>query len=206
MKKKQKIEQLKKKSKDTDNSDLVTEEQEDSLELFFKGNVWLVIGCLLLLGGLYFVIPPASSSDEMKQTRRFQPAANALANKKTQRTVTINLSQVSTIKKTGHPWNDNSNIRFDYGGVKIRMDKIYRTAKANLTLDNNDAHQILFFNDSEQIGSISIPAHPLPSPGGLYAHTIEIPENIQKQGFNLVHIKPTSGDSYFALGHFQLLE
>ncbi|MCA9945311.1 MAG: hypothetical protein KC449_17630 [Anaerolineales bacterium] len=110
------------------------------------------------------------------------------------------LTAVQTAKPAGTPLDSPGVLLFSPRGLEIQLETAVHPTQLQLSLDNNDDYQLVYFNDGVEVGQQLVPA-PY-TPDGLAVHEVAIPETAVAAGFNRVRIFPMRGDNLFGLGHF----
>ena len=110
------------------------------------------------------------------------------------------LTAVQTPKPAGTPLDSPGVLLFSPRGLEIQLETAVHPTQLQLSLDNNDDYQLVYFNDGVEVGQQLVPA-PY-TPDGLAVHEVTIPETAVAAGFNRVRIFPMRGDNLFGLGHF----
>lgn len=110
----------------------------------------------------------------------------------------INLSDVSVFLD-GVLWTDLRCHAFYNKGIMIDLKIIHSNAALQVSLDNNDHYEMVFYNKEKEIGKINI--GPNPSKFGVTSYDVSIPDEIRKTGFDKVKIVALQGDGHYSLGH-----
>lgn len=114
------------------------------------------------------------------------------------------LAAVSRPLPAGAPWNAPGTHVMSASGIEIDMPEVMHARRVELTIDNNDAYEVVFLLDDERLEQIDIPApfYPL----GLALHVIDVPPAALAGGFKRLHVFPLNGDGKYSLGHLRLSE
>lgn len=115
----------------------------------------------------------------------------------------ISATFVSEKRESGHPWNKDTRI-FGYRGLFVTLGEVSHVPHVELTLDSNDDYRLGFLRDGVFVGGGTIWRRPYP--GGLATYWADVPADVQRGGFDTLHLLPFEGDGSFSLGHVRLLE
>jgi hypothetical protein len=116
--------------------------------------------------------------------------------------VRLPLTAVQTPLPEGTALDHEGVVVFTVHGLEIGLETAVHHTQLELSLDNNDDYQIIYFNGSKEVGQQDLPA-PY-APDGLAIHTLNIPPTAVQAGFDRLRIFPTRGDDVFGLGHITL--
>jgi arabinofuranosyltransferase len=116
--------------------------------------------------------------------------------------VRIDLVRVSEPKPAGTITSDPANIPFYDHGVEIDLGDRLHAVRVELSLDSNDAYQIVYLDGGVEIAAQKIPVL-LTSPG-LAVHRLDVPSGAAARGYDRLRIFALQGDDSYALGHIAL--
>lgn len=116
--------------------------------------------------------------------------------------VRLPLAAVQKPQAQGTALDSEGVVKFTVHGIEIGLETAVHNTQLEISLDNNDDYQIIYFNGSLEVGHQTLAA-PY-TPDGLAIHTVDIPTTVAQSGFDRMRIFPTRGDDVFGLGHITL--
>ncbi|MCP4324359.1 MAG: hypothetical protein GY787_21370, partial [Alteromonadales bacterium] len=118
---------------------------------------------------------------------------------------TLLLDKLSHFRPTGTLWNAAGNTIFTEQGLQLAVEKVANNKRFEVSLDSNDIYMVYFFRDKNLLATVKLPM-PNSSKIGLFTRRVSIPEKAYTQGYDRIGLLPLSGDNYYSLGHFVLLD
>lgn len=116
--------------------------------------------------------------------------------------VHVPFTAVQTPLPEGTALDSKGVIIFTVQGVEVELETAVHNTQLELSLDNNDDYQIIYFNGTKEVGQQTLLA-PY-TPDGLAIHIVNVPPTASQTGFDRIRIFPTRGDNVFGLGHITL--
>lgn len=113
--------------------------------------------------------------------------------------------QVKKPVPPGTSFNHNACRLLSPGGIVIFFDRRQYHRLFEVSLDNNDVYQIIFYDDTSLVASLEKPPS-WSKQGGLAVDTVLVPEKVLLGGYDRVALKPVRGDRAYSFGHFRFLD
>jgi arabinofuranosyltransferase len=116
------------------------------------------------------------------------------------------ITELPASQAEGTPWNHSENtVLGEQDRLIITLGKTSHASIIEITADNNDDYQLLYFLDAAQIGQSLIPRKK-EAFNGLSLRVIEVPRKVAERGYNILRIMPLSGDGLYSIGHIRLYD
>jgi len=115
----------------------------------------------------------------------------------------VSYDDISEPRREGTAWSDKGNLILNRGGMTVTLEERSYKSLIEVSVDNNDTYEIVFYSNSEKLGFVETGEEPTP---GLRLCKLNIPTAAVKTGFNRIVIKPLFGDGYYSVGHVRLLD
>jgi arabinofuranosyltransferase len=116
--------------------------------------------------------------------------------------IRVSLAQVSQPQHPGTAWDDPGNIIFKDSGIEIDMGSIVHPSQIELSLAGDNAYQIVYINNGQQIAQQDLPRSS--SQSGLKVSCLTAPPRAIQKGFDRIRIFSERGDENYSLGHLRL--
>ena len=116
-------------------------------------------------------------------------------------TAQVDLEDVSKIKPDGTDAESTDNVGMTFRGVEISLQQPRTASTIRASVSRNDSYHLSLERDGETVWETEIDQPPS-GDSSLLAHDIEIPSDIL---FDAVRLKPSGGDSLYALGYLEVL-
>lgn len=160
--------------------------------------LFLIFSISLILSGIfgYYYL-----SNTIVNLKKYDISSKPLP--KLSRARKISHTLVSDRKETGTDWKEAKRLP-PYFGAAVEFHEIMHNNKIEISLDNNDRYILAFYKRNKLIGKISVAKTSHKNNSGLTLSVLSIPESIQENGFDTVHVVPVTGDRMYALGHIKL--
>ncbi|MDD5426568.1 MAG: hypothetical protein PHN52_08810 [candidate division Zixibacteria bacterium] len=117
----------------------------------------------------------------------------------------VTYEQVRKPVPPGTSFNHNACRLLSPGGIVITFDRRQYHRLFEVSLDNNDVYQIIFYDDTSLVASLDKPPS-WSQRGGLAVDTVLVPEKALTRGYDRVALKPVRGDRAYSFGHFRFLD
>jgi len=116
--------------------------------------------------------------------------------------VRVSLADVAVPQVAGTMWNARGNTLFYDSGVEIALGMMARAARIEVSLDANDAYQVVYLNGTRTVGEQIVKASNRQS--ALAVYTLTVPRRAIRCGYERIRIFPLHGDETYVLGHLIL--
>jgi arabinofuranosyltransferase len=100
----------------------------------------------------------------------------------------------------GTAWTSGAMHVFPAKGVRIDLDSVWHADTIAISLDGNDAYDILFERNHRKFGTSKVTTTS-PSITGSVIYKVAVPDNAFDAGYDRVIITPLSGDGHYAVGY-----
>ena len=87
-------------------------------------------------------------------------------------------------------------------GVKVDLEKEYKSSKIDVALDSSDSYEITFYKEDKPLGKLTI--LPEKKRFGMYTRRRSVPQEISEAGFDSLLIVPLEHDGSCSLGSIKL--
>jgi arabinofuranosyltransferase len=116
-------------------------------------------------------------------------------------TTQLDLEDVSKIKPDGTDAESKENVGLTFRGVEVSLEKPRTATTIRVSVSRNDAYHLSLERDGDSVWETEIDQPPS-GDSSLLAHDIAVPSDII---FDTVRLKPSGGDSLYALGYLEVL-
>ncbi|MBP5436292.1 glycosyltransferase family 39 protein [bacterium] len=114
----------------------------------------------------------------------------------------VRLSKLPKVTKNRTKWNEPGNIVMSRSGVKVDLEKEYKSSKIDVALDSSDSYEITFYKEDKSLGKLTI--LPEKKRFGMYTRRRSVPHEISEAGFDSLLIVPLEHDGSCSLGSIKL--
>lgn len=116
--------------------------------------------------------------------------------------VLVQLSQIDQAKGHGSAWDAGDNFIFGESGIEIVLNQRSWAKQIELSLDGDNAYQVVYLDENQEIARQRLPAQS--SRSGLQTTCLETPAQASQAGFTRLRVFATQGDDRYSLGSFRL--
>jgi hypothetical protein len=115
--------------------------------------------------------------------------------------------ELSSPRAPGSAWDAPGNEVFRCaprcGELRVIFPERERATALELSLDNNDRYEVVFYRGDELLAASNVDARPVAP--GLRVEQLAIPPLAAELGFDAIGVRPLYGDGVYSLGHLRLL-
>jgi arabinofuranosyltransferase len=116
--------------------------------------------------------------------------------------IQVSQAQVSQPRQTETAWDEPGNTTFQDSGIEIDMGNLVSPSQIELSLDGNNAYQIVYLNHGRQIAQQKLSR--LSSQPGMKISCLTVPPRVKPNGFDKIRIFSVQGDENYSLGYLSL--
>jgi arabinofuranosyltransferase len=116
-------------------------------------------------------------------------------------TAQLDLEEVSTVKPDGTDAESTGNVGMTFRGVEISLQQPRTASGIRVSVSRNDSYLVSLEHDGQVVWETEVDQPPS-GDSSLLAHDIAIPPDLV---FETVRLRPSGGDSLYALGYLEVL-
>ncbi|MCG3196248.1 MAG: hypothetical protein GHCLOJNM_00720 [bacterium] len=110
-----------------------------------------------------------------------------------------------TPAEEGDPWDAPDNLIIESSTVGFDFGTLQHSPMFEISLDHNDRYRLTFQLDSVPQGELLLETDRRTTPG-LTVYRAALPSEVVSRGYDSFILEPVSGDGFYSMGHFRLLE